>query len=92
MLTDVFDDRIAVDLKRGSMHLIVRWACGVGDIELTRKAQDAGLATEALSTRAIKHTCGNGLFVVFTNLVEKDAVTLRPPRTCNRTRLTPGRR
>lgn len=75
-LAGVFGDRIAVDLKPGGMHLIVRLGAHVRDTELARKAQEAGLAVDALSSRAIRHGCGDGLLLGFTNIAEEDATDM----------------
>src|SRR6516225_12047547 len=60
-LSAVFGERIAVDLKPGGMHLIVRWSDRVDDGRLAKLAQDAGLAVEPLSRRAAAYPCGRGL-------------------------------
>jgi GntR family transcriptional regulator/MocR family aminotransferase len=75
-LTIVFGDRVDLDLKPGGMHLIVRLGAGIRDTELARKAQGAGLAVDALSSRAIRYKCGNGLLLGFTNIAENEAVNL----------------
>lgn len=49
---------------------------GARDTELVQKAQAAGRAVEALSSRAIKHQCGNGLLLGFTNIAEADAINM----------------
>lgn len=72
-LNDVFGDRIVVDLQPGGMHLIARFASRRRDSELASKAQAAGLAVESLSSRAIRHGCGQGLLLGFTNIAEADA-------------------
>jgi GntR family transcriptional regulator / MocR family aminotransferase len=72
-LSAVFGDRVKVDLKPGGMHLIARFANGVRDVALAKRAQAAGLAVEALSSRAIAHPCGQGLLLGFTNIAEADA-------------------
>jgi GntR family transcriptional regulator/MocR family aminotransferase len=75
-LAAVFGDGIRVDLKPGGMHLIVRFAAAVPDVELARRADAAGLAGQALSSRGIAHDCGQGLLLAFTNAAEKDAINL----------------
>ena len=75
-LANVFGDRVAVDLQPGGMHLIARVADGQRDIELARKAREAGLAVESLSNRAIRHRAGKGLLLGFTNVVEAEALNL----------------
>jgi GntR family transcriptional regulator/MocR family aminotransferase len=75
-LANVFGDRVAVDLQPGGMHLIARVADGQRDIELARKAREAGLAVESLSNRAIRHRAGKGLLLGFTNVVEAEALKL----------------
>jgi GntR family transcriptional regulator / MocR family aminotransferase len=72
-LAAVLGDRVKVDLKPGGMHLIARFADGVRDVASAKRAQAAGLAVEALSSRAIAHPCGQGLLLGFTNVAEADA-------------------
>jgi GntR family transcriptional regulator / MocR family aminotransferase len=73
-LAAVFGERIAVDLKPGGMHLIVR--CRANDVQLAKLSQDAGLAVEPLSRRAVAHSSGRGLLLGFTNVDETDAIDL----------------
>jgi GntR family transcriptional regulator/MocR family aminotransferase len=75
-LAAVFGDDIRVDLKPGGMHLIAHFAAAVTDVELARRAEAAGLAGQALSSRGIAHDCGQGLLLALTNAAEKDAVGL----------------
>jgi GntR family transcriptional regulator/MocR family aminotransferase len=72
-LSQVFGDRITVELRPGGMHLIVRLARGLHDVELASLAQACGFAVEALSRRAMTHECGQGLLLGFTNVAESDA-------------------
>jgi GntR family transcriptional regulator/MocR family aminotransferase len=58
-LSEVFGDRAEVNLKPGGMHLIVRFRDSAHDVKLAKLAQSAGLAVEALSSRAITHACGH---------------------------------
>ena len=58
------------------MRLIVRCGSSLRDTELARKAQAAGLAAEALSSRAIGHKCGDGLLLGFANIAEDEAVNI----------------
>jgi GntR family transcriptional regulator/MocR family aminotransferase len=75
-LSAVFGERIAVDLKPGGMHLIVRCSDRADDVQLAKLAKDAGLAVEPLSGRAVVHPCGRGLLLGFTNVKETDAMDL----------------
>jgi GntR family transcriptional regulator / MocR family aminotransferase len=75
-LSVVFGTDIKVDLKPGGMHLIVQCPDGADDIKLAKLAQAAGLAVEALSSRAIAHPCGPALLLGFTNVAETDATDL----------------
>jgi GntR family transcriptional regulator/MocR family aminotransferase len=75
-LTAVFGDRVTVDLQPGGMHLIIRWGRRPGDAGVAQKARAAGLAVEALSSRVIRHRCGDGLLLGFTNVAEADALSL----------------
>jgi GntR family transcriptional regulator / MocR family aminotransferase len=78
-LTAAFGERISVDQQPGGMHLIVRWGRRPGDAVLAQKARAAGLAVEALSSRVIRWSCGEGLLMGFTNVTEADA-----PGLCRR--------
>ncbi len=75
-LTETFDDRVAVELAAGGMHLLARFAGATDDGTLARRAAEAGLAPAALSSLAIAHDCGQGLLLGFTNVVESDAMAL----------------
>ena len=75
-LSAVFGERVAVDLKPGGMHLIVRCSDRADDVQLAKLAKDAGLAVEPLSGRAVVHPCGRGLLLGFTNVKETDAMDL----------------
>lgn len=85
-LVAVFGDRMAIELKPGGMHLIVRLARGVKDGQVAAAAQAAGLAVEPLSGWTLKHACGPGLLLGFTNVAEQDAMSL-----CRRLELAIGR-
>jgi GntR family transcriptional regulator/MocR family aminotransferase len=78
-LAHVFGGGIEVDLAPGGMHLIVRLAGRISDVELAKRAQAAGLAAEPLSRRAIAHPSTQGLLLGFTNIAETEAVD-----TCHR--------
>jgi GntR family transcriptional regulator/MocR family aminotransferase len=56
------------------MHLIARLDRGLRDVELVKLSQAGGFAPAALSQRAIKHACGQGLLLGFTNIAEADAL------------------
>jgi GntR family transcriptional regulator/MocR family aminotransferase len=75
-LVAVFGDRIKVDIKPGGMHLIVRFSDATRDVKMAQLAQNAGLAVEPLSRRAITHACGQGLLLGFTNVAETNAAQL----------------
>jgi GntR family transcriptional regulator/MocR family aminotransferase len=75
-LSAVFGERIAVDLKPGGMHLIVRCSNRADDVQLAKLAQDAGLAVEPLSKRAVAYPCGRALLLGFTNVNEAEAMDL----------------
>ena len=78
-LLTMFGERIAVDLRPGGMHLIARFSAGVSDVKLAKLAQAGGFSAEALSCRATRHSCGQGLLLGFTNIAEADALA-----TCRR--------
>jgi GntR family transcriptional regulator/MocR family aminotransferase len=75
-LSAVFGERIAVDLKPGGMHLIVRYSNRADDVQLAKVAQDAGFAVEPLSGRSVAHPCGRALLLGFTNVNETEAMDL----------------
>jgi GntR family transcriptional regulator / MocR family aminotransferase len=75
-LSTVFGERLAVELEPGGMHLIARLNGGVHDAGLARKAQAAGFAVDALSSRVIKHRREGGLLLGFTNIPEAEAITM----------------
>jgi GntR family transcriptional regulator/MocR family aminotransferase len=58
------------------MHLVAWVGSGVRDADLARKAQAAGFAIDALSSRAIRCRREGGLLLGFTNIPEVDAVTM----------------
>lgn len=68
-----FGARIKIDMLPGGMHLVSHFAAPMSDVALAGFAQTAGFKIEPLSKRAIKHTCGQGLLVGFTNVAETDA-------------------
>jgi GntR family transcriptional regulator/MocR family aminotransferase len=68
-----FGESIRIDMQPGGMHLLVRIDEGMDDATLAKRAQAAGFGAEALSKRAIKHQCGQGLLVGFANVTEADA-------------------
>ena len=72
-LTNVFSNRISLELQPGGMNLVVRLSDRVQDKKLAKFAQDAGLAVEALSSRVIEHACRQGLLLGFANISEEDA-------------------
>ena len=73
-LSAVFGERIVVDLKPGGMHLTVQYSNRADDVQLAKLAQDAGLAVEPLSRRAVAHPCSRALLLGFTNVDEADAI------------------
>jgi GntR family transcriptional regulator/MocR family aminotransferase len=75
-LSAVFGDRLVVDLEPGGMHLVVRLGRDVLDADLARKAQAAGFAVDALSSRVIKYRREGGLLLGFTNIPEIEATTM----------------
>jgi GntR family transcriptional regulator / MocR family aminotransferase len=75
-LSAVFGERVAVDLEPGGMHLVARVGSAVRDADLARKAQAAGFAIDALSSRVIRYRREGGLLLGFTNIPEVDAVTV----------------
>ena len=55
------------------MHLLLRFPDPVNDVDLTRRAAEAGLAPTPLSSLAVAHDCGQGLLVGFTNVPDSEA-------------------
>jgi GntR family transcriptional regulator / MocR family aminotransferase len=75
-LTHLFGAGVEVDLAPGGMHLIVRLAGRISDVELAKRARAAGLAAEPLSRRSIAHPSKQGLLLGFTNIAEAEAVDI----------------
>ena len=73
-LTNVFGNRISLELQPGGMNLVVRLSDRARDQKLAKLAQDAGLGVEALSSRVIEHACGQGLLLGFANISERGAL------------------
>jgi GntR family transcriptional regulator / MocR family aminotransferase len=67
-LTDAFGARVTIDLARGGMHLVARFAGRTSDETLARRAQRAGLNCQALSPRYLGETKREGLLMGFTNV------------------------
>lgn len=72
-LRAAFGTGIAIDMQPGGMHLLVRTGDRADDATLAKRAQAAGFGAEALSERALRHRCGQGLLIGFTNAAEADA-------------------
>lgn len=72
-LTREFGNSIQIELQPGGMHLLVRFTKDTRDIAMAKLAQAAGFGAEPLSDRAIRHACGQGLLVGFTNVAERQA-------------------
>jgi len=85
-LTAVFGSTASVDLQPGGMHLVMRLGGGADDAGPVQNARAAGLAVESLSSRTIRHPCGEGLLLGFTNIAEADA-----PDICHRLERAIGR-
>lgn len=71
-----FGESMTIAMQPGGMHLLLRLASRTSDARLARRAQAEGLAAEPLSPRAIRHDCGQGLLVGFTNVAEHDAAAI----------------
>lgn len=68
-----FGRLVRIDMQPGGMNLLVRFRSRANDVALAALANHAGLGAEPLSVRAIKHACGQGLLVSFTNVAAADA-------------------
>ncbi|WP_210190272.1 hypothetical protein [Bradyrhizobium sp. NAS96.2] len=55
------------------MHLLLRFMGRVQDARLAQLARIDGFGAEPLSSRSVRHDCGQGLLVGFTNAAEADA-------------------
>jgi GntR family transcriptional regulator/MocR family aminotransferase len=75
-LSAVFGDRLTVDLEPSGMHLVARLSSDVRDADLARKAQAAGFAVDALSSRVIRYRQEGGLLLGFTNIPEAEAIAI----------------
>ncbi len=73
-LTEVFPDRLRLELQAGGMHLLARLNCGESDVRLVELARARGLAPQALSRMAIRPGGGQGLLLGFTNIPEEQAL------------------
>jgi len=68
-LQKAFGDEVRIDLRSGGMHLIARFdQRRESDVTLARRAQQAGLNCQPLSSRAIAAQSGAGLLMGFTNI------------------------
>jgi GntR family transcriptional regulator / MocR family aminotransferase len=73
-LTEVFGDRLAIELGAGGMHLLARPKTEVLDTALVRLAERRGLAPAALSDHIVEARAESGLLLSFTNIPENSAV------------------
>jgi GntR family transcriptional regulator/MocR family aminotransferase len=75
-LTEVFGDRLTVELGGGGMHLVVRPNNCISDAELVHVARSHGLALTlaALSDHTIAAKTEPGLLLSFTNVPEASAL------------------
>ncbi|WP_082711798.1 PLP-dependent aminotransferase family protein [Burkholderia singularis] len=71
-LTEVFAQRVQIDLAHGGMHLVVRLAGRTGDRTLAQRAQRAGLNCQPLSARYAAGSGPDGLLMGFTNVASLD--------------------
>ncbi|MDH2381032.1 PLP-dependent aminotransferase family protein [Bradyrhizobium sp. CER78] len=72
-LTAEFGERIRIELQPGGMHLLLRFMGRTQDARLAQLARADGFGAEPLSSRSLRHDCGQGLLVGFTNAAEADA-------------------
>ena len=75
-LGKVFGDRLAIEVPMGGLHLLAGLDGAIGDIELSRRAHDAGLSPPALSLFATARPRRQGLLLGFTNIPESKALKL----------------
>jgi GntR family transcriptional regulator / MocR family aminotransferase len=61
-------DRLAIELPPGGMHLLAYPVDGAGDVALSRRARDRGLAVESLSPLTLEGRGRPGLMLSFTNI------------------------
>jgi GntR family transcriptional regulator/MocR family aminotransferase len=67
-LAQALGPRIRLDLQAGGMHLLMRFNEATDDKVLQSKLNAAGLAVHALSNWSVRHDCGQGLIMSFTNI------------------------
>ena len=72
-LAQAFGPRIRLDLQAGGMHLLMRFNEACDDKVLQSRLNAAGLAVHALSNWSVRHDCGQGLIMSFTNIRSADA-------------------
>jgi GntR family transcriptional regulator/MocR family aminotransferase len=75
-LSATFGYRVKLALQAGGMHLIARFADAIDDNELARRALAHGLVPTALSSLTVRHACGTGLLLSFTNIPATEAPTM----------------
>lgn len=75
-LTEVFGDRLTVELGAGGMHLVAQPTNNISDLKLVRLAERRGLALTlaAVSDHTIRAEAEPGLLLSFTNIPETSAV------------------
>lgn len=72
-LRGVFENRIAMTVQPGGMHLLVRFPDADNDVALVQRAEAHGLAPVALSSHYLGRTRDRGLLLGFTNIAEEQA-------------------
>lgn len=72
-LADAFQERIALALQPGGLHVLARFPGGGADSELLRRALAHDLAPTALSDQYIGRARDHGLLLGFTNVAEDRA-------------------
>jgi GntR family transcriptional regulator/MocR family aminotransferase len=75
-LGQVFGDRMAIEMPAGGLHLLADLPGKVCDMELARRAHDAGLSPPALSAFSMTRPRREGLLLGFTNIPESQALRL----------------
>jgi GntR family transcriptional regulator/MocR family aminotransferase len=72
-LRGVFENRIAMTVQPGGMHLLARFPGVDSDVALVQRAEARGLAPGALSSQYLGRTRDCGLLLGFTNIAEEQA-------------------
>ena len=68
-----FGTGVDLDLRAGGLHILARFPGAADDVELARRAGEAGLKPTPLSGQTLEHHAGEGLLLCFTKVAEEQA-------------------